>query len=134
MDLLPQPESVFDSLARRWNSLVAEPEGLTLIDRRQLSAFIGDRVHVSRLAGVETQALRFARGMQLGFVGTVTYVVQGVSGPTADEATLEQARILDLLADFAFYSGVGYKTTMGMGQVRRIRDTVTTTRLYAGEA
>jgi CRISPR/Cas system endoribonuclease Cas6 (RAMP superfamily) len=28
-------------------------------------------------------------------------------------------RTLNLLADFAFYSGIGSKTTMGMGQARR---------------
>ncbi|MEZ4642602.1 MAG: CRISPR system precrRNA processing endoribonuclease RAMP protein Cas6 [Chloroflexota bacterium] len=27
--------------------------------------------------------------------------------------------VLNLLADFAFYSGVGYQTTVGLGQVRR---------------
>jgi CRISPR/Cas system endoribonuclease Cas6 (RAMP superfamily) len=27
---------------------------------------------------------------------------------------------LNALADFAFYAGVGYHTTMSMGQVRRI--------------
>ncbi|MFQ6084514.1 MAG: CRISPR system precrRNA processing endoribonuclease RAMP protein Cas6 [Candidatus Aminicenantia bacterium] len=26
---------------------------------------------------------------------------------------------MNALADFVFYSGVGYKTTMGLGQVRR---------------
>ena len=31
----------------------------------------------------------------------------------------EMLRLVNLLADFAFYCGTGYKTTMGMGQTRR---------------
>ncbi|MFQ6082336.1 MAG: CRISPR system precrRNA processing endoribonuclease RAMP protein Cas6 [Candidatus Aminicenantia bacterium] len=27
---------------------------------------------------------------------------------------------MNALSDFVFYSGVGYKTTMGLGQVRRV--------------
>jgi CRISPR/Cas system endoribonuclease Cas6 (RAMP superfamily) len=42
----------------------------------------------------------------------VTYLLKD----RRDEA---MARLLNLLADFAFYSGVGYKTTMGMGMVKR---------------
>ena len=121
MDLLPGPTNVFDSLARRWNGLVARPKGLEQVDRRELSRFVAERVVVSRLEGINTRALRFGHGLQIGFSGTVGYTVLGVRGPKADEDGLRLARTLDWLADFAFYSGVGTKTTMGMGQVRRIR-------------
>jgi CRISPR-associated endoribonuclease Cas6 len=46
-------------------------------------------------------------------VGRVTYHLK-------DRQNWEMHRQLNLLADFAFYSGVGAKTAMGMGQVRRI--------------
>jgi CRISPR-associated endoribonuclease Cas6 len=56
--------------------------------------------------------LRFRRSYQIGFTGRVTY------GLMADN---EIARAqLNALADAALYLGVGYKTTMGMGQTRRI--------------
>ncbi|MBI3490961.1 MAG: CRISPR system precrRNA processing endoribonuclease RAMP protein Cas6 [Acidobacteria bacterium] len=45
-----------------------------------------------------------------GFIGTCEYSV----GPRAPE---DVSRALHLLADFAFFCGVGLKTTMGMGQV-----------------
>jgi CRISPR-associated endoribonuclease Cas6 len=56
--------------------------------------------------------LRFRRSPQVGFVGQVTYGLM---------AENEAARCqLNALADFAFYAGVGIKTTMGMGQTRRV--------------
>ena len=56
--------------------------------------------------------LRFRRSPQVGFVGQVT------CGLMAEN---EAARCqLNALADFAFYAGVGMKTAMGMGMVRRI--------------
>ena len=36
-----------------------------------------------------------------------------------DTSNLEMLRWVNLLANFAFYSGTDYKTTMGMGQTRR---------------
>jgi hypothetical protein len=46
-----------------------------------------------------------------GFQGNVHYEVKG--SPAAPEALW-----LSSLARFALFSGVGYKTTMGMGQAR----------------
>ncbi len=37
--------------------------------------------------------------------------------PTIDTECLQ---IANCLANFAFYCGTGYKTTMGMGQTRRV--------------
>ncbi len=48
----------------------------------------------------------------VGAAGVVTYELLA-----AAEA---HARALHVLADFAFYAGVGYKTTQGMGQSRRL--------------
>jgi CRISPR/Cas system endoribonuclease Cas6 (RAMP superfamily) len=36
-----------------------------------------------------------------------------------DKEATEMIRYLNCLADLAFYTGVGSKTTMGMGQVAR---------------
>jgi CRISPR-associated endoribonuclease Cas6 len=46
----------------------------------------------------------------IGFKGRVTYTY-----PRQIDAPTRQA--LNALADFGFFAGVGYKTTMGMGQV-----------------
>jgi CRISPR/Cas system endoribonuclease Cas6 (RAMP superfamily) len=56
--------------------------------------------------------LRFRRAMQVGFVGRVTY------GLMADDEPLRCQ--LNALAGAALYTGVGMKTTMGMGQCRRV--------------
>ena len=108
--LLPWPETVFGSLARSWNNL-APP--LLQVDRDTLKTYLGEHVVVKRIEHLRTQMLSFRRAPQVGFVGEVTY------GLMADD---EAARCqLNALADFAFYSGVGMKTAMGMGQCRRMK-------------
>jgi CRISPR-associated endoribonuclease Cas6 len=107
--VLPLPETVFSSLARVWNTLV--PHHLQL-DRQALRDYLKEHVVVKRIDNLSTQMLRFKRSYQVGFVGRVTY------GLMQDDAFFRGQ--LNALADFAFYSGVGYKTTMGMGQCRRV--------------
>jgi CRISPR-associated endoribonuclease Cas6 len=107
--VLPEPELVFGSLSRSWNNLAPLP---LQVDRRALRAYAEEHVVVKRLHGLETQMLHFGRAPQVGFVGRVTY------GLMADnEAACCQ---LNGLAELAFYAGVGMKTTMGMGQTRRV--------------
>jgi CRISPR-associated endoribonuclease Cas6 len=107
--VLPQPELVFGSLARSWNNLAPPPLQL---ERKPLMTYVQDHVVIKRLQGLETQMLRFGRSPQVGFVGQVMYGLM---------AENEAARCqLNALADLAFYAGVGIKTTMGMGQCRRM--------------
>lgn len=109
--VLPLPETVFSSLARSWNNFA--PPQLQL-DRRALRTYLDEHVVIKRLEDLNTRMLRFKRSYQIGFTGRITY------GLMADN---EIARAqLNALADAALYLGVGYKTTMGMGQVRRIVD------------
>lgn len=98
---LPLPGLVFGSLLARWNEFAPQPlpeelrqtaEGL-LIARYKL----------------ETRMLDFGRHKELGFEGECEYEL----GPELPE---EGAAQLAALAGFAFYAGVGAKTTMGMGQ------------------
>jgi CRISPR-associated endoribonuclease Cas6 len=105
---LPLPRLVFGSLSRAWNRLAPPSLG---VDRRALRAYIEDNVVVARMADVETRMLSYSNAPQLGFVGRVTFEFKG-----GDQMLDAQ---LGALADLAFYAGVGYKTTMGMGQCRR---------------
>ena len=106
--VLPLPETVFSSLARTWNNF-APPQ--LQMDRRALRTYLDEHVVVKRLDDLNTRMLRFRRSYQIGFTGRVTY------GLMADN---EIARAqLNALADAALYLGVGYKTTMGMGQCKR---------------
>ena len=106
--LLPGTELVFDSLARTWNEYA--PEDLR-IDRQAISAFATDHVVGRQFGRLETHMLRSRRSLQVGFLGDVTFTVSG--GDT------DARRRLNMLSDFALYSGVGMKTTMGMGQCCR---------------
>jgi len=107
--VLPLPELVFDSLARQWNSLAPVP---LQIDRQALRTYTDQHVVIKRLESLHTQMLHFAKAPQVGFVGRVSFGLMGDN----DIARL----YLNMLADFAFYAGVGMKTTMGMGQCRRV--------------
>ena len=112
LKVFPEPDYVFESLARQWDlfapaSLRIAESGLT---HRAIGAWCEENVIVSRYT-LETRYLPSSKFGQSGFQGNVTYEVKGM-------ATSPEARWLSPLARFALFSGVGYKTTMGMGQAR----------------
>ena len=61
---------------------------------------------------LRTELIHFARYKVIGFKGHVTYTCPR-------EADVAFRRAINALADFAFFAGVGYKTTMGLGQAIR---------------
>ncbi|MBK8799140.1 MAG: CRISPR system precrRNA processing endoribonuclease RAMP protein Cas6 [Anaerolineales bacterium] len=106
---MPLPGLVFGSLLDRWNAL----SPVQLPD--DLRAFAEEAVAISQY-NLRSAAVRHKQGSVLiGGLGTVTYRALG-----GDRYWLA---CLNLLADFALYSGVGVKTATGMGQVRRIAQT-----------
>jgi len=112
LKVFPEPTYVFESLARQWGlfdptSLRMASSGLT---PRAIADWCEEHVIVARYS-LETRYLPSSKFGQSGFQGDVTYEVKGI--PTAPEA-----QWLAPLARFALFSGVGYKTTMGMGQAR----------------
>ncbi len=107
--VLPDPALVFGSLIRAWNSAASAP---MQVNKDALAAYLEEDVVVKRIEWLVTRMLHFSRSPQVGFVGQVTYGLMA-----ADETMRGQ---LNALADFAFYAGVGMKTTMGMGQCRRV--------------
>jgi len=122
---LPQPALVWGSLLRQWNDLSPLP----LPD--DLTPFVAWQVMLNRYRA-ETQILRFKQGsQQIGFSGQATFAIASRneqlerSDPALAERLSVQrdelARALGLLAEFAFYCGVGIKTTTGMGMVRRMQ-------------
>lgn len=104
--VLPQPETVFGSLVQRWNNLA--PADLTL-DREAIVEAC-DAVLVRRY-DLRTVTHPLRKHPQIGFVGECTYELP------------EHAQIvLTLLADAAFYLGIGAKTTQGMGMCQRVTE------------
>ncbi|MDQ3024800.1 MAG: CRISPR system precrRNA processing endoribonuclease RAMP protein Cas6, partial [bacterium] len=104
LGLLPMPETIFGSIARRWNELA--PPDLRL-EQDAVEAAARDTL-VSRYA-LETTQINLGKGAQKGFLGICTYELP------PDPA---QARTLSLLSDAVFYLGVGMKTARGMGLCR----------------
>ncbi|NJL54927.1 CRISPR-associated endoribonuclease Cas6 [bacterium] len=100
---LPAPEAVFRSLWRRWNCYSGIPFDEEILECVYPSFF-----------DIRTELVADSRSKFIGCVGTVVYQLLGEVAPAA-------VRQLNALADYALYAGVGRKTPMGMGMVRRDR-------------
>lgn len=102
--LFPEPRLVFTSLLKKWNAF--SPNKLA----QEASADFGS-IKVASY-DLHTSLVRFSGYKIIGSVGKITYKLpQGA----------DQLKIVNALADFAFYAGTGAKTTMGMGQTRRLK-------------
>jgi CRISPR-associated endoribonuclease Cas6 len=103
---LPLPGLVFGSLVDRWNAFSAVQLDAAL---RQ---FAEQRVAISHFQLASEMVPQKNHGLRIGGKGEVTYLVL--------EKEPYWMSVLNLLADFALYSGVGAQSATGMGQVRRI--------------
>lgn len=100
----PLPEQVFGGLLMRWQKFA--PIALNPEMRR----FAEEAMVVSRY-DLQTVSLPYKQGgLRVGFVGEVSF-----SALNRDKYWLST---LHLLANFAFYSGVGYQSTTGLGQTQ----------------
>lgn len=104
---VPMPSLVFGSLVERWNAF--SPVTLSPEMRR----FGEEMVALSRYRLESKAVQQKGKGLRIGAVGEATYAALG-----GDRYWLG---VLQMLADFANYSGVGAQTTTGMGQVRPVR-------------
>lgn len=100
----------YQSWINKWNAFAPVP-----IDKQTMLEFIGDYAEVIKY-DARTRMLDFGNHKEIGFVGRCTY-----GFPTPNSGSEAQIWMANVLADFAFYCGTGYKTTMGMGQTRRSR-------------
>lgn len=99
---LPTQELVFRSLLRRWNQY----------SEIQISEVILDSIYPS-FFDIRTEMVTDSRSKFIGCVGNVTFQILGDVEPIL-------IKQINTLADFVLYAGVGRKTPMGMGMVRRI--------------
>jgi CRISPR-associated endoribonuclease Cas6 len=96
---LPDRDLVFRSLLKKWNRYSKNPFSESIIDFVYPTFF-----------NIKTEIVRDRRSKFIGCVGDMTFSILG----DADPQTIKQ---LNALTRFAFFAGIGRKTTMGMGQV-----------------
>lgn len=106
VEIMPRPELIFGTLRKKWEMWCGQ-ELAQPLSREWLREYV--LVSDWRM---QSRMLRYGPQAQIGSEGQVTFRLF--------EAEPEARYLLNVLADFAFYAGVGRKTTQGMGQVRRI--------------
>ena len=101
----PDARTVFSSLRKRWVTLGGVDAG------DEFDEWVADCVEQEVVYG-QPQTVRVEGRLITGFTGQIAYQHYGT-----DTRWLSY---LHLLADLTFWTGVGYQTTRGMGQVRRL--------------
>ncbi len=99
---LPDPEVLFRSLYRKWSCFYEFP----LKEEELLHGVYAEVYILGHKIRVETVELSFGR--LRGFVGNVVFGVK----------SMELSRLVHALLKFGEFSGVGRKSTMGMGVMR----------------
>ena len=105
---VPMPNWVFGNLLRHWQSY--SPDKFLDSHNKAFFEFVNNSLVLTRYK-LETRAIPFKDNIpHMGCVGEAHYIL------------IEQDRYwqgtLHLLTAFAFYAGIGYQTTIGMGQTR----------------
>jgi CRISPR-associated endoribonuclease Cas6 len=108
--LFPTPFLVFENLARQWEIFAPAHLRLEGLTPQDIESWCDEYMVVSHYT-LATRYLSSSKFGHVGFQGHVTYELKG--NPTAPVA-----QWLTPLARFALFSGIGYKTAMGMGQAR----------------
>lgn len=103
---LPTRDCIFGSLIKRWHKY----------SNIELSPDITQAIFPSYF-DIRTEIVADSRSKFIGCVGNICYRILGEVEPS----TIKQ---INALADFALFSGVGRKTPMGMGMVRRLKTAV----------
>ncbi len=115
--MLPLPEYVFQNLLRRWED-IAPPELIGMVQRERLEKYLQEDGIIIVDYDLTPHHVHFTTHDQRGFVGCCTYQLRGPNEKIIPEAPLTLRQQIYLLALLAFYTGIGYKTAMGLGQAR----------------
>jgi len=105
----PEPRLLFNSYLAKWQGL--SPVKL----ENSLGEVVDKGVRITQYK-LETRILDFGSYREIGFEGNCGIEI-------SNEIAEDTAKALNALADFSFYCGTGAKTTMGMGQTRRMTGT-----------
>ena len=99
----------YQSWVNKWNAFSP-----IKLDRAEILTFVREYIQLTSVA-TETKKLNFPKHTEFGWIGTCAFIFY-----PEDSLDPELLSAVNCLAAFAFYCGTGYKTTMGMGQTRRI--------------
>ena len=102
----------YQSWINKWNAFAPMQ-----IDKPALLDFVARHAGLTVVES-KSRMLDFGKHKAIGFVGGCAYQFF-VERQSEGRVDTDMLRLANLLADFAFYCGTGYKTTMGMGQTRR---------------
>ena len=118
---LPLPYYLFPGLVRRWQEL-APSELAHMVQMEGVEQYIENEGIVISDYDLKPHQVRFTTHVQSGFTGMCKYDLRGPDEEVkvTEEGPLTARQQILLLAQLAFYCGIGYKTAMGMGQVRPI--------------
>ena len=115
--MLPLPQMVFQNLVRRWQD-IAPPELTDVIQNERIEQYLMEDGVIIVDYNLTPHYVHFTTHLQRGFLGTCTYQLRGHDATTSAESPLTLRQQIHLLAQLAFYTGIGYKTAMGLGQAR----------------
>jgi CRISPR-associated endoribonuclease Cas6 len=107
VEIFPQPRMAVAGLRKRWDDLTGEAWG------RAFEEWVERNVIVGRVWQWATQSFPYQRQRYLGGLGKLEYRL-------LDKTEATHAAQLNRLFHLAFYTGIGYKTTHGLGQVRLV--------------
>ncbi len=107
MEVFPQPRMLVAGLRTRWDRWSGQDWG------RDFEEWVERNVIVGRIWRWQTDVFPFQRQTYLGGLGKLEYRL-------LDESRPECAAHFNRLLHLAFYTGVGYKTTHGLGFVRLV--------------
>ncbi len=118
---LPAPGQIFRSLWEKWNTFAPEPMQI----HEFWPQFASDCILVEEMTAVNTVRWEFAEGLRgaaTGFTGTTGFYLLSKSKVKRNWRDYWDgaSAVLQSLAEFAFYCGVGHHTTIGMGQARSL--------------
>lgn len=104
-EVFPHPRMAIASLRSRWDRLTGDTYG------KEFEEWVGRNVVVGRIWEWQTEPFAYKRQSYIGGMGKLQYLL-------LDPSNRAYAAHLNRLLHFAFFAGIGYKTTHGMGQVR----------------
>ncbi len=115
--IFPLPQLLFQSLLRRWED-IAPSELAHVVHKERIEQYLQEDGVIAIDYDLTAHHVHFTTHLQRGFLGTCAYQLRGPDEKVSADSPLTLKQQIYLLAQLAFYCGVGHKTAMGLGQTR----------------